>query len=275
MQHHPAVSAGKMEVAPCPVMKTDVMQMIAEMSYVAPDLVRFGMSFYARFRLPLMGVNKQCRRIMSRIVAEKWPAVLRMFDEYLIDFVRIYMWPTVGWNPALKCSLWYYMRDGTRYEVESAIFWRRDRFWFNEEEEMTTSVLSVAHGLEFTNAGRRWSKIWNISFDGSNGFNVVPSLRSQEQSEDVQRTIGIIQAEMRRVLEHPDETMRARSDYEGSDLSYLEDFKSEISGFSIENPSINSDEMLEGQLDVESPGSDDKIEALHDEAEELWANGFA
>lgn len=209
-----------------------------------------------------MGVNRDCRRIMNRIVAEKYGDFMKQFEENVVDFAHVYLLPTSGHNPAVTLSLYHKLRDGTCIQVEAASFQRT----FRSDEEyvaLETSELVIRYKLAFQGAGRRWDMKWSTPIDDRNGFHLLPALRSQEQTENVLRSIGVVQTAMRTVLANPREVLEARSDDEDSEM----DLDSEHSDNGMSR--MDSDEVLEDQLDAESPGSEEQIEMMFDEMDAL------
>lgn len=263
MLHRPAVSAGKMQVAAFPALTQDNLREIAELSYKPPTLQRHYNSVWTTWDMPLMGVNRDCRRIMNRIVAEKYEDIRKKFEEHVVDFAHDYLLQTsAGHFPEVKLSFYHKLRDGTNSLVEAASF-QRTVCSDKEDIAIETPVLVIRYKLASPGAGRRWDMKWSTPIDERTGFHLIPAMRSQEQTENVLRIIGSVQTDMRMVLTNLREVPEARSDDEDSDT----DLDSESSDHGM--TSIDSDDLLENQLDAEPPDFEEEIELMLDDAEAL------
>lgn len=267
MHFHPAVFTVDMQRTTIMSLHKDCLRQIFELSYKRPQMQRHYYSVRMRFDMPLMGVNKWCKKTMDVIFAMDFDNIKKIFEEHVLDFARVYLFPTNGCTPTQIFSLDHFMRDGTCIEVEAAWFRRGEVFEFEDEESTcctwSTSALFIQYKLACQGAGRRFDMRWKIPFDDFNGFDLAPALREQEDTENVDRIIGEIQEDMRAVFANPREILEERSDDEDSDWDSDEETQDH------EMTRMSSDEMLENELDREPPDSEEEIEDLLDQAADL------
>ena len=211
-----------------------------------------------------MGVNRVCRTIMTKIVAEKYSDYMKQFEEHVVDFAHDYLLPTRGPDAVVTLSLYHILRDGTRIRVEAASFQRTDvNIYEGETLAYVSEELVICYKLAFQGADRRWDMRWSTPIDYIDGFRVDPKSRSAQQKKHVLDAILDIQKDMRDVLTNPREVLEERSDQEDSEM----DLDSEYSDSGM--TSMDSDDMLENQLDAASLDSEEEIEAMLDEAAAL------
>jgi hypothetical protein len=249
-------------------LKEDNLKHIFELTYKRPELERHYYSVTLHFDLPLMGVNKWCKKTMEAIVSKDWDNITKMFDEHAIDFARVYLLQTSGFTPPRTFSLNHFARDRTRYEVEAVCFKRG----YNPDEDSSAYVpaaLFIQYKKAHQNAGRRFDMRWNVPFVESTGFHLEPALREQEHQDNVDSIIGAVQCRMRTVFANPRKILEARSDDEDSewdDEDSHSDSDEEASDYEMSR--MSSNEMLEYELERE-PDSSEYVEDMLDEAAAL------